>query len=332
VLIAVPLLAEKLYGRIAESLRRKPLARLLLALRLRGPVARAVRRSLGGRLRLVVCGGAPCPVAVLQGLRSLGVPAFEGYGLTEAAPVVTLSKADDARPGTIGYALPNIEVRIAAPDRNGVGELQVRGPIVMRGYLGNPAATAEAFDGEWLRTGDLASRDADGYFTIRGRKKALIVNREGKNIYPEEVEQCLSRHPYLRDVVVIGYREGGEVGEKVGTIVVPDLEAIAARRGGDAPSWDEAEILARQAVRERCAELADYKHPRKVEVRREPLERTPTQKVKRHLYEGQLDAPAGHLPGTAAVTGSDSSRRGAVAAHASRLTRDAERPPSSDAS
>lgn len=289
VLMAVPLLVEKIHARIEEELRTSRLARLLSALGLRRLLARGIIRGLGGRLRLIVTGGAPCSRELLAGMRRLRLPVIEGYGLTEASPVVSLSRLDDARPGTIGYALPNIEVRIADPDAQGVGELQVRGPVVMRGYHNAPEATAEAFDGDWLRTGDLASMDADGYITIRGRRKSLIVNREGKNIYPEEVEECIARDPLILDVVVIGYRDAGDHGEKVGAIVTPDLEAFAAGRAVP-PLWDEVERGVRQAVQSRCRDLADYKHPRKVEVRREPLERTSSQKVRRHLYQGQLDA------------------------------------------
>jgi len=291
ILMAVPLLVEKIYARIDERLRASRPARLLLRLGLGRIVGRSIRKSLGGRLRMLLTGGAPCPVAAIMGFRRLGIGIIEGYGLTEASPVVTLSRVDDARPGSIGYKLPNIEVRIAEPDESGVGELQVRGPIVMKGYFRNETATREAFDGAWLRTGDLASVDRDGYYTIRGRKKALIVNREGKNIYPEEVEQCLARHPFVLDVVVIGYHEAADAGEKVGAILTPNLEAVQAAHSGALPSWPDIEALMRRIVREQCRELADYKHPRRLDIRREPLERTPTQKVRRHLYQGQLDIP-----------------------------------------
>lgn len=291
VLMAVPLLVEKLFLKIEERLQASAVARFLLAIGLGRWVGAGVRRRLGGRLRLLVVGGAPCPVPVITGFRRLGFGMIEGYGLTEASPVVSLSRVNDARPGTIGYALPNISVRIAGADAQGVGELQVRGPIVMRGYFRNPEATAEAFDGEWLRTGDLASMDAGGYLTIRGRMKALIVNREGKNIYPEEVEQVIALDPRVQDIVVIGYREGGDVGEKVGAILVPNLEVIAAGPGGHAPGWGEIESLMRRVVAEQCRQLSDYKHPRKLAIRHEPLERTSTQKVRRHVYQGQLDTP-----------------------------------------
>ncbi len=291
VLMAVPLLVEKLFKKIDDKLNASAVARFLLRAGLGRLLGIRVRRQLGGKLRLLVVGGAPCPVSVITGFRRLGFGMIEGYGLTEASPVVSLSRADDARLGTIGYKLPNIDVRIADANAQGVGELQVRGPIVMKGYYGNPEATAEAFDGEWLRTGDLASRDADGYLTIRGRKKALIVNREGKNIYPEEVEQVIAHDPRVCDIVVVGYREGGDIGEKVGAILVPHLDVIAAGQGGHAPDWSEIESLMRRVVAQQCRNLADYKHPRKLDIRPDPLERTSTQKVRRHLYQGQLDTP-----------------------------------------
>ncbi len=289
ILIAVPLLVEKMFNKIDDKLRRNRIARLLFRLGLGCWVGKKVLKGLGGRLRFLIVGGAPCPLYVLNGFRRLGVPIVEGYGLTECSPVVSITNSKNSRVGTIGKKLPNIEVRIADPDPQGVGELQIRGPIVMKGYFKNLEATREAFDGEWLRTGDLAVQDAEGYLTICGRKKALIVNREGKNIYPEEVENVLSRDPLIADVVVIGYTVGGIPGERVGTIVVPDLEAVAAAHEGVEPPWETVERLIRERVRTQCECLTEYKHPRKIKVRREPLERTSIQKVRRCVYQGQLN-------------------------------------------
>lgn len=289
VFAAVPLLVEKLFARIDGQVKGSRTARMLLSLGLGRVIGRSVHKRLGGNLRFLLVGGAPCPLYVLQGFRRLGVPIIEGYGLTECSPVVSLASRRQSRIGTIGKKLPNIEVRIAEANAGGVGELQVRGPIVMKGYYTNTEATRQAFDGEWLRTGDLVSMDTDGFLTIRGRKKALIVNREGKNIYPEEVENVIAGDPLIADVIVLGYTTGGVPGERVGVIVSPDLEAATAAHGDTEPPWEEIEQLIRARIHARCENLSDYKHPRKVVVQREPLERTSIQKVRRCAYQGKLD-------------------------------------------
>ena len=289
VLLAVPLLVEKVYDKISDKLSRSMAARLLRLIGLKGIVNANVKKALDPNLRFVVVGGAPCPIHVLQGFKELGIKLLEGYGLTECAPVVSVAGPKDAKIGTIGHKLPNIEVRLADPNEAGVGELQVKGPVVMRGYFNNEAATQEAFDGEWFKTGDLASIDEFGLITIRGRKKALIVNREGKNIYPEEVENVIAGDPLIADCVVIGYRVGCDPGEHVGVIVHPDEDALTARNGGTPMAWKDMEHVARFGIRMRCQKLADYKRPRKILVLHEPLERTSIQKVRRVAYKGMLD-------------------------------------------
>jgi long-chain acyl-CoA synthetase len=289
IIMAVPLLVEKFLDKIEAKVKVHPIARLLLKIGLGRLVGKSVLKGLGGRLRLFVVGGAPCPTHILKGFKRLGVVVLEGYGLTECSPVVSINPLEAPRIGTIGKQIANIEIRIAEPNEQGVGELQVRGPIVMKGYFKNIEATREAFDGDWLKTGDLASMDADKYITIRGRKKALIVNREGKNIYPEEVENVLSSHPYIADIVVIGYTVGGVPGERVGGIIVPNLEAITAANDGAEPAWGMIEKMIHEAVVEKSETLADYKHIRKLRIQCEPLERTSVQKVRRVAYQGTLD-------------------------------------------
>ena len=233
--------------------------------------------------------GAPCPKHVLEGFKKLGITMLEGYGLTECAPVVSIAGPKCARIGTIGAKIANIEIRLADQNGQGVGELQVKGPITMKGYWCNDAATKEAFDGEWLKTGDLASVADDGLITIRGRKKALIVNREGKNIYPEEVENRIAADPVVADCVVVGYTTGGVPGEKVGCVVHPDMDLLAARNGGKEVAWEEAEKIAQEHVHAQCHDLADYKRVRKIVVSKDPLERTSIQKVRRVAYKGMLN-------------------------------------------
>lgn len=286
VLMTVPLMAEKLHARLMEGIRATVWGRLLHRLFPR-MVGRRVLAGLGGRLRLTVIGGAKADRVVLRDFNRMGLAMVEGYGLTECAPVVSVCPPGHIRIGTIGPAIGGVEVRVAAPNAQGVGELYVRGPITFRGYWNNPAATEAAYDGDWLRTGDLATLDAEGYITICGRAKALIVNREGKNIYPEEVEQTLARDPLIGAVVVLAYTSKGEPGEKVGALVSPNRDALARLHPGATP--EETERLLRDAVKRQCLSLAAYKHPRKVVVSPEPLALTSTQKVRRHLYAGALD-------------------------------------------
>ena len=298
VLLAVPLLAEKMLGAIMKKLHKSTAARALLALGLSRVVGRKVVAQLGGRLRIIICGGAASDPDVLRQWSKFGVTTLQGYGLTETAPISALAPEDAIRFESVGKALPGHELRIAEPNEEGVGEIEVRGPSVMKGYFRNEDATKECFDGDgWFRTGDLGTMDADGYVTITGRKKSLIVNREGKNINPEEVEIAINACPHVLESVVLGYRlPGDEVGEHVGAIVVADLDKIAEERNrSDA---DSASPLSDEQVRKLCTDevheamkaLSAYKHPRRIRVVFEPLQKTNTFKVKRYLYS--LDGAA----------------------------------------
>ena len=289
VVMSVPLLAEKMFDKIDSKLKSSKAAQWLMRLGLGFIVKRNIIKGLGGKLRFMIVGGAPCPKHVLEGYKKLGITVLEGYGLTECSPVVSIAGPKCAKIGTIGIKLSNIEVRLADANEQGVGELQIKGPITMRGYWHNEAATREAFDGKWLRTGDLASIDETGLISIRGRKKALIVNREGKNIYPEEVENRIGADPVVADCVVVGYTTGGIPGEKVGCVVHPNTDLLKERNGGKEPDWEEVVKIAQECVHRQCQEIADYKRVRKIEVVKEPLVRTSIQKVKRVAYKGMLD-------------------------------------------
>jgi long-chain acyl-CoA synthetase len=294
VLAAVPLLAEKLHAKIEDGLQKSKVAQFLLKIGLRGPVMHMVKLKLGGKLRFMVTGGAPCPVNVMEAFNRIHVRFLEGYGLTECAPVVSVCPPEVKKIGTIGFPCKGVEVRLADKNEFGVGELQVKGPNVMKGYFHNPTASAEAFETDengcvWLRTGDLASIDEEGLISIRGRKKALIVNREGKNIYPEEVEITIAKEPAVQDVVVVGYTQGDDPGEKVGAVIYPNEDWFRSQNNGILPSWEEVEKVTIKRAQEKCAELADYKRIRKIHIKREPLERTSIGKVRRVAYKGTLN-------------------------------------------
>lgn len=242
-------------------------------------------------LRVLGVGGAPLAKATIDGLRAAGVYVLEGYGITECAPGVCYPKEETYLPGTVGVPLDGMEWRICNSDETGAGELRVKGPNVMRGYWNNPQATAEAFDeAGFYRTGDIVRTGRDGNMSICGRIKALIVNREGKNIYPEEIERVLEGDAVFADVIAVGYTKGGESGEHVGVIAVPQPDGVAKDAKLAGCSRDELASRLRKRILARCHEsLADYKLPRKVEIRFAPLERTQSQKIKRYLYRRALD-------------------------------------------
>lgn len=235
---------------------------------------------------MFVVGGAPSDPKVLRGFASLGLPIIEGYGLTETSPILTLNPQAAPKPGTVGRAVPGVELKIDSPNGEGVGEVMAKGPCIMKGYYGNEQATAEVLDGEWFHTGDLGFIDDDGYLTITGRRKNLIVNREGKNIYPEEVENEVCSSPFVLEALVLGYKPQGETGERVGVIVVPDQDALDAhgRKVGHPLSDDEMRELLTAEVKKAAAQIAQYKRPRRIQIRTEEFEKTSTAKVKRYLY------------------------------------------------
>jgi len=288
ILLGVPLLFEKVYAKLKAGLKANKAASLLWTLGIRNPVRKGISEKLGGRIRLLLSGGAPADPEMLAGLEELGLKTREGYGLTECSPVLTLSPYDQPiRPGSCGKILPFVKMCVFDANAEGVGELGAKGDNIMKGYYNNPSATEEAFRDGWFLTGDLGYIDADDYVYITGRKKALIVNREGKNIYPEEVEMQINQSPLILESVVLGYRDPGEaVGEHVGVIVVPDEEGIADLEASEKRKFSEKEIEARirTDVKAKVSVLADYKHPRRIRIRWEEFNKTSTGKIKRYLY------------------------------------------------
>jgi long-chain acyl-CoA synthetase len=160
-----------------------------------------VREVFGGRVELAVCGGAPVDPAILEFFDACGIPVLEGYGMTETSAVTSLNPLEGRRLGTVGTALPGSEIRVAAD-----GEVLLRGPHLFSGYDGDPAATAEALRDGWLHTGDLGTLDADGYLTLTGRKKEIVVTSSGKNVSPANIELALTGSPWISQAVIHGDR------------------------------------------------------------------------------------------------------------------------------
>lgn len=281
ILIGVPKLYHLMFEHVHAAVEKRFLGRLAFRLAPR-LVGRRVKRELASeRLRFFVSGSAPLAPKVARDFRRLGIGIIEGYGLTEAAPVVAFSHPFDRKVGTVGPILPGMELKTLDPDEEGVGELLIRGPNVMQGYYKNPARTAEVLDPQgWLHTGDLGMLDEQGYIYIKGRRKNVIVLESGKNVYPEEIEWELSRIPYIEEVLVKrGFRGGKEV---VQAYVYPNWERLRTSDPQVAADliWEE--------VKRVSEELAHYKRLRSKEdliLVDQPFEKTSTMDIKRYLYQ-----------------------------------------------
>ena len=295
VFICVPLLIEAMYKRILAEVKKQgktktfnfgiKLSRFLLkfGIDIRKKLFGEILEKLGGNLRYIVSGASPLDPEVARGFTDIGVKLVQGYGMTEAAPVLSAENPDHIRFGSIGIAIPEVDLMIDNPNENGVGELIARGPNVMRGYYENPEATAEVLVDGWLHTGDLVSMDKDGYLTVRGRSKNVIVLKNGKNIYPEEVETLIGHLPYVLENMVFGEpREvGGDAKDLVLSVkIVYDPDAIKDTKGAVTPEEIDAAIS--EDLREISKNLPRYKQIHRKYITTEPMEKTTTGKVKRY--------------------------------------------------
>jgi len=299
---AIPLLIEKIYKGILTNVKaRPPVVRVLFKvmfalssfcfkafkLRLGKLLFKSVARGLGlEKLKFFISGGGPIAKEIIDGMEALGLNTYQGYGLTETSPVISATCPAHNRPGSVGLPLVNVQVRIDSPDENGNGEIVVRGPAVMQGYLGMPEKTREVIDPQgWLHTGDLGRQDSDGYLYITGRLKNIIVTKGGKNIYPEEIENLLLQSPLIQECVVIGKldKEGGEYPH---AIVYPNPDAMKAaeKEAGKVFTDEDARQIIRGEIQKMTAGVAVYKIPHGFEISKEELPKTSSSKVKRFLF------------------------------------------------
>ena len=231
-----------------------------------------IHQRFGGRLRLLISGGSALDPSTMRTLRGLGFNLYEGYGLTEAAPVLTVGRQRTRVPaGSVGEPLPGVTIKIDAPDAGGVGEIVAQGPNVMAGYFENAEATGEVLRDGWLRTGDLG-RMEDGRLYVVGRKKDLILGPSGENVYPDELEEHFAGSPDVRELSVVGLPTDDGRGEVAAALVVPEY-------GPAAREEVRARVLAH--LGERGARLPAHKRLRVVHLTDLPLPRTATRKVKR---------------------------------------------------
>jgi long-chain acyl-CoA synthetase len=305
----VPRFFEKVYARILSEVARGPRIRRAIfekAVRIGKEfvrtgrpslaqraadrfVFRKIRERLGGRIRAFISGGAALEPEIAEFFHAIGMPIYEGYGLTETSPVITLNGPGATRLGTVGRPVGGLEMRIADD-----GEILVRGSSITKGYYKKPAETAEALRGGWFHTGDIGAIDSDGYLKITDRKKDLIVTSSGKNIAPQAIENRLSLIPYFESVVVIG--DGRRF---VSALIVPNYGALAAyarahniafERPAELIHKREIYDLAMREIDARTEDFSSFEKVRKIAFLEKEFtidggELTPTLKVRRSIIE-----------------------------------------------
>ena len=238
-----------------------------------------VHANLGGKLRLLVAGGAALDPQAEKGFQELGFTMYQGYGLTETSPVVAAEDDKYTRLGSIGKAFPSLDVKVVDENEEGIGELVVKGPTVMLGYYQNEEATKEAIDENgWFHTGDLAKIDKDGFIFISGRKKFVIVLKNGKNIYPEELEILVNKIEGIKECFVYGKLED-DGDYKIGVKVVYDKEIMEELY--NATDEDKIREILWNEIKKVNKTMPPYKYIREMILTDKELIKTTTQKIKR---------------------------------------------------
>ncbi len=293
VILCVPLLLEKLHKTIVRNMNKtlpkkyrkenqdeNPFDNLPFFIK--KIVKNKVKNTLGGRLRVFIVGAAATNPEILSDFRKLNLNTLQGYGLTECSPLVAGNTDFFQKDDAAGLPIPNVEYKIDSPNNEGIGEIIVKGPNVMLGYYNNPEATANVMKDGWFHTGDLGKIDENGYLYITGRCKSVIVTKNGKNIYPEEVEYYLNDNPLISEALVQGIQEDDDDETYVKAQIYPNLEAISEYLKGSVPTKEEIKKIISDVVSSVNSKLPNYKHIKGFIIRDKEFEKTTTQKVKRY--------------------------------------------------
>lgn len=295
VMLAVPLIFETMYKRIWDQVKKNGLDKKLkigikisnLLKKLNIDVTRKLFASLhdnfGGNIRLFISGAAGINPAISKGYRDLGIFFLQGYGLTECSPIVALNSDKYFKDDAAGYPMPSVEVKINQPNENGIGEIIVKGENVMLGYYGDSEATDEVLKDGWFYTGDLGFIDEDGFVHITGRKKYVIVTKNGKNIYPEEIETLLNESPYIKESMIYGKKDPKDNDVVISAAIVPDFDKIQNDHEGKLLTKDEISELIHNEIKQVNKKLVTYKYIRNFNIRENEFAKTTTKKIKRYL-------------------------------------------------
>lgn len=289
VYVCVPLLLEAIHKKVNAQIKKqgkeklvrraKKLANALLkvGIDVRKKLFKEILDQLGGNMRFIVSGAAAIDKTVAEDFNSWGILTIQGYGLTETSPVLSAENEKYIRPGSVGLALPDIEVKIDNPNEDGIGEIIAKGPNVMLGYYNNEEATNQVLIDGWYHTGDLGYIDKDGYIFITGRKKNVIVLKNGKNIFPEEIEVLINRLPYVAENIVFGYPKDDDY--VLSAKIVYDENYV--KQNYKDYSKDQLEEMVWEDIKKINETVPKYKHVKKFILTDEPMIKTTTAKIKK---------------------------------------------------
>ncbi len=294
VILCVPLLLDTMYRKVWANIRKKgleqkvnsmikvtnaiPSAKLRMATKKK--IFSAVHQSFGGKLRLLISGGAAVDPEVLSGLRDLGIAAIQGYGLTECAPLAALNRDTYYVDSSAGLSTPNAILDIYDMQDDGTGEIRYKGDNIMLGYYQMPELTDEVIRNGWFYTGDLGYLDKNGFLHITGRKKNVIVTSNGKNIFPEELETYLCRTPYVNEAIVVGFINDKKKDYDIVAILYPDYERLKETYGNDITD-EQIDTELHRAVAEVNAIVQSYKRIETYVLRTEEFPKNASRKIKR---------------------------------------------------
>lgn len=290
IFIGVPLLVEAIYNKIMQEIERQGKTKVVkigikisnvllkVGIDIRKKLFKQIIDSLGGSMRFVISGGAPLDKRVAKGFNDFGIFLVQGYGLTETSPVISAEDQKYIKSGSVGRALTNLEVEIVNKDENGIGEIRVKGPNVMLGYYENEEETAKVIKDGWFYTGDLGYIDKKGLIFITGRRKDMIVLKNGKKVFPEELETLVNRLDVVKESMVFGLPKDDDV--KVSVKVVYDKEIAEEKY----PNMTKEELEAKvwEEIKKINKTLPKYKYIKNLIFTDEELVKTTTKKIKRN--------------------------------------------------
>ena len=291
VMLGVPLLFESMHKKLWKQIEKQGKAakvRRAIALSRRfhlyntgiaGKMFHEIHENFGGELSLLIAGAAGIDPAVIEDFTAMGIPMIQGYGMTENSPIIAVNMDRYSKAAAVGLPMPNTEIKIIDADENGIGEILCKGDSVMLGYYENPEETARVLVNGWLHTGDYGYFDEDGFLYLTGRKKNVIVTKNGKNIFPEEVELYLLRSEYIEECVVFGITTEDE-DTAICAEIFPCYEALEERFGKQTP--EEVRAVIKNEIDEANDNMPLYKRVKRFTVRETEFDKTASRKIKRY--------------------------------------------------